>query len=34
VYQAVRDVYKIPSAEVSDSHQRKLVQRAIKRRRK
>jgi hypothetical protein len=34
VYQAVRDVYKIPSAEVSDSHQRKSVQRAIKLRRK
>jgi hypothetical protein len=34
VYQAVREVFKIPSAEVSDSHQRKSVQRAIKRRRK
>lgn len=34
VYQAVRDVYKLRSGEVSDSHQRKSVQRAIKRRQK
>lgn len=34
VYQAVRDVYKIPSAEVADSHQRKLVRSAAHRRRK
>lgn len=34
VYQAVRDVYKLGSGEVSDSHQRKSVQRAIKRRRR
>jgi hypothetical protein len=35
VYQAVRDVHKkLRSGEVSDSHQRKAVQRAIKRRQK
>lgn len=34
VYRAVRDVFKLPPSNVSDSHERKLVQRVIQRRRR